>query len=172
MILITYQSKAVLNILENKKTYLAKPSISFKREYAALIDMLNLKCACPVFAVVKGRKQNTSGRVSGTVKFTLNVPDEYIKYTEFGTWADFMYACKFSKPYDYTKIATAFEEVNTRKYSHLIEELKNHKSQEHYKFPQAILEKIEPNWVVKYEVLPDNIKAINLVEKFANKFRK
>lgn len=65
MIIDTYQSGAVMRILQSGKIYRASPSISFKKEYAALIDMLDLHCECPIFGVVRGRKQNTGGRVSG-----------------------------------------------------------------------------------------------------------
>ena len=65
MIIDTYQSSAVMRILQSGEVYWAKPSISFKGEYAALIDMLGLHCECPIFGVVHGRKQNTGGRGSG-----------------------------------------------------------------------------------------------------------
>ena len=50
MIIDTYQSGAVMRILQSGKIYRASPSISFKKEYAALIDMLGLHCECPIFA--------------------------------------------------------------------------------------------------------------------------
>ena len=56
MIIDTYQSGAVMRILQSGKIYRASPSISFKKEYAALIDMLDLHCECPIFGVVRGRK--------------------------------------------------------------------------------------------------------------------
>ena len=49
MIIDTYQSGAVMRILQRGEVYWAKPSISFKGEYAALIDMLGLHCECPIF---------------------------------------------------------------------------------------------------------------------------
>ena len=55
MIIDTYQSGAVMRILQSGKIYRASPSISFKKEYAALIDMLDLHCECPIFGVVRGR---------------------------------------------------------------------------------------------------------------------
>lgn len=172
MILITYQSKSVLEILKSKKIYRAKQSIGYRREYGALIHMLDLKCLCPIFAVVKGRKQNTSGRVSGAVKFILDVPDDQIKFTEFSEWADFLYASKHTKPYDYTKLVPGCEEMTHRRYSEIIENLSNPLPQEQYRFPQAILEKIDPKWIVRYEILPNNKSAINFMENLFNKFRK
>jgi hypothetical protein len=90
MIIDTYQSSAVMRILQSGEVYWAKPSISFKGEYAALIDMLGLHCECPIFGVVRGRKQNTGGRVSGAVRIRLNVPREYVRLTEYTVWVDFM----------------------------------------------------------------------------------
>mgnify|MGYP000594568451 CR=1 FL=1 len=78
-----------MRILQSGKIYRASPSISFKKEYAALIDMLDLHCECPIFGVVRGRKQNTGGRVSGAVRIRLNVPREYVKLTEYTDWAIF-----------------------------------------------------------------------------------
>lgn len=87
MIIDTYQSGAVMRILQRGEVYWAKPSISFKGEYAALIDMLGLHCECPIFGVVHGRKQNTGGRVSGAVRIRLNVPKEYVRLTEYSVWS-------------------------------------------------------------------------------------
>ena len=61
MIVQTYQSKLVLRILKAGEIYRAKPNLSLG-EYDALIDMLGLKCECPIFAVIKGRRQNTGAR--------------------------------------------------------------------------------------------------------------
>ena len=98
MIIDTYQSGAVMRILQSGKIYRASPSISFKKEYAALIDMLGLHCECPIFGVVRGRKQNTGGRVSGAVRIRLNVPREYVKLTEYTDWADFLDNFKYTNP--------------------------------------------------------------------------
>lgn len=72
MIVQTYQSKLVLRILKAGEIYRAKPNLSLRGEYDALIDMLGLKCECPIFAVIKGRRQNTGGKVSGSVRLTLD----------------------------------------------------------------------------------------------------
>lgn len=87
-----------MRILQSGKIYRASPSISFKKEYAALIDMLDLHCECPIFGVVRGRKQNTGGRVSGAVRIRLNVPREYVKLTEYTDWADFLDNFKYHEP--------------------------------------------------------------------------
>lgn len=172
MILVTYQSATVLAILKKGETYTAKPSISYKGEYAALIDMLDLKCQCPIFAVVKGRKQNTQGRVSGAVRITLNVPNDKIKFTEYGVWADFLYAYQFAKSHDYSRLKPDCGEMTHRKYSGIIHNLKTPRPLGKYKYPQAIIEEIQPQWLVKYEQMPVTTKAINAVERLGNIFRK
>ena len=59
MIIDTYQSGAVMRILQSGKIYRASPSISFKKEYAALIDMLDLHCECPIFGVVRSEEHTS-----------------------------------------------------------------------------------------------------------------
>ena len=73
MTLQTYQSQLVLRTLKSGKTYRAKPNLKLQGEYGALIDLLGLHCECPVFAVVKGRRQNTGGRVSGSVLSLIHI---------------------------------------------------------------------------------------------------
>lgn len=173
MILETYQSVAVLDILKKGKTYYAKPSISFRGAYEALIDMLGLDCKCPVFAVVKGRKQNTGGRVSASVRLTLNVPNDKIKLTEYSVWADFLYCYKFTKPNDYTKLRPDCEEVSIRRYNDLMQGIKNQNKLANYRYPQAILECIEPDWLESYKLMSGNSnrKIQDFKEKVVNLFR-
>lgn len=152
MIIETYQSKAVLRILLGGDIYRAKPSLALKGEYAALMDMLGLKCECPIFGVIKGKGQKTFGKVSGTVKITLDVPDKYVYLTEFDVWADFIYAYKFSKPGNYKSLVPDCEEVSVRRYREIIAELGEQKKPGEYKYPQVILEKINPAWMKKYRV--------------------
>ena len=40
MIVITYQSKLVLRVLKSGETYRAKPNLSLRGEYDAMIDLL------------------------------------------------------------------------------------------------------------------------------------
>ncbi|MFI3206084.1 MAG: hypothetical protein R3Y33_02440 [Clostridia bacterium] len=171
MKLITYQSEVVLKILNQNIIYRAKPSISFKKEYACLIDMLKLDCACPVFAVVDGKKQNSSGRISSSVKLMLDVPDDQIKYTEFSVWADFMYASKFSKPYNYRKLMASSHDISFKHYQDLINKIETQLPCGNYQYPQAILEYIDPKWLVS----STNFKKtppISFIEKLGNLFRK
>ena len=87
MTVISYQSKLVLRILKAGETYRAKPNLTLRGEYNAMIDLLGLHCECPIFGVLKGKKQNTGGKVSGSVRLVLDVPDEYIHLTEYAVWA-------------------------------------------------------------------------------------
>ena len=174
MILETYQSKQVLDILKSGEIYRAYPSISFKGEYAALIKMLDLNCECPVFTVVKGRKQNSQGRVSSSVKLILDVPDDKIKLTEFGVWADFMYCFKFTKQNDFTKLRPDCNEIPVRKFVSIMEDLKTQRPLESYHYPQAILEYIDPKWLLDYKIINSHAKnsTWDFFEKITNIFRK
>lgn len=152
MILQTYQSKLVLRTLRSGEVYRAKPSLSLRGEYDALIDMLGLHCECPVFAVVKGKKQNTGGKVSGSVRLTLDVPDEHVRLTEYSVWADFIYAFKFSKPGSYKVLRPDCEEISVRRYNELMEDLKDQRKPGAYACPQAVLERIEPGWLKSVKI--------------------
>lgn len=156
MIVQTYQSIAVLQILQSGKVYRAKPSISFKGQYAALIDILNLNCECPIFAVVKGKKQNTGGKVSGKVRLTLDVPDSLVYLTEYSVWADFMYAFKSSQPNDYRKLDVRYNEIKQIDYDAMIADLKQQRNLDEYEYPQVILEKIHPSWLKKHKIISKN----------------
>ena len=162
MIVQTYQSKLVLRILKAGEIYRAKPNLSLRGEYDALIDMLGLKCECPIFAVIKGRRQNTGGKVSGSVRLTLDVPDKFIHLTEYGVWADFLYFSRFSKPDDYRKLMPDCDEITQQAYTDLIRDLTEQRPSRSYRTPQAVLEEILPEWVVSakkadHETLLDKI---------------
>ncbi len=172
MIVQTYQSQAVLNILKKGRIYRAKPSISFRREYAALIEILDLDCECPIFGVIKGRKQNTSGKVSASVKLTLDVPDKFVKLTEFSVWADFLYAIKFTKQGNYRSLKMEYEDITSKQLQKIIEDLKNQRDPSKYEVPQVILEKINPEWLIRYKNHYGKPSTMEKWEQFCNKFRK
>ena len=172
MIIDTYQSSAVMRILQSGKVYRAKPSISFKREYAALIDMLDLHCDCPIFGVVKGRKQNTGGRVSGAVRIRLNVPHEYVKLTEYTVWADFLDNFKYTSPKNYATILAGTDEVSSSAHARVVADLKNQRPLSKYKVPQAILEYIDPQWVVRYKIIHNTREQEDWKVNFLNRFRR
>ena len=154
MIVETYQSKYVLRILKSGEIYRAKPNLTLRGEYAALIDMLGLKCECPIFGVVKVKKKKTFGKVSGSVKLILDVPDKFVRLTEFSEWADFLYAYKFTKPGNYRSLLPGCEEVSDRRLAEIITNLKQQKKVSAYKSPQVVLEKINPVWLKHYQLLP------------------
>lgn len=160
-----------MRILQSGKIYRAKPSISFKKEYAALIDMLDLHCECPIFGVVRGRKQNTGGRVSGAVRIRLNVPPEYVKLTEYTVWADFLDNFKYTNPKDYTTIIVGTQDVTSTAHARVVADLKNQRKLSRYKVPQAILEYIDPKWVVRYKIISNTREQEDKKERFLNRFR-
>lgn len=153
MIVQTYQSKIVLKILQSGETYRAKPNLTLKGEYQALIDLLGLRCECPVFGVIKGKRQNTGGKVSGSVKLTLDVPEKMVHLTEYGEWADFLYVFKYTKPGNYRSLRPDCEEITVRDYNLLLEKLKTQKPLSEYKCPQVVLEKIHPAWLKSAKVM-------------------
>ena len=153
MKLLTYQSSVVLKILQRGELYRAKPSISFAGEYKALVDLLSMHCSCPVFCVVKGKKQNTGGKVSGTVQLKLDVPRESVKLTEYAVWADFLYAYKFTIQGNYRVLKAGCGEITAQDYRAILEDLKKQRTLNQYKYPQALLEEIEPKWLVGYKMM-------------------
>ena len=153
MTIVTYQSASVWRILKQNRVYRAYPSLKYKKEYAALIDMLGLHCVCPVFGVLPHRRQNTNGKVSAAYRLVLEVPDEQVKLTEYGVWADFIYYSQFSKPEDYTRLSADCTEITQKEYTALIEDLKAQRPEKTYKVPQAVLEEILPEWVVSAKAM-------------------
>ena len=157
MTLQTHQSQLVLRTLKSGKTYRAKPNLKLQGEYEALIDLLGLHCECPVFAVVKGRRQNTGGRVSGSVRLTLEVPDDQVHLTEYGVWADFLYAYKYTKPGNYRALRADCVEITFRRYSEILTDLRSQRPLSKYHCPQAVLEKIDPAWLKEVKIPKDTI---------------
>ena len=137
MIIQTYQSNLVLRTLKAGDVYRAKPNLGLRGEYDALIDMFGLHCECPIFAVIKGRKQNTGGKVSGSVRLTLDVPDDQIHLTEYSEWADFLYVFKYTRPGNYKSLRPDCEEISVRDYNQLIEKLKLQKKPSQYDCPRS-----------------------------------
>lgn len=153
MIVQTYQSKLVLKILKAGETYRAKPNLTLRGEYEALVDLLHLRCECPIFGVIKGKRQNTGGKVSGAVRLTLDVPEKYVRLTEYAVWADFLYAYKFTLPGNYRSLRPDCEEISVRQYNEILEDLKEQRPLGGYQCPQAVLEKIDPAWLKSAKVM-------------------
>lgn len=61
MTVISYQSKLVLRILKAGETYRAKPNLTLRGEYNAMIDLLGLHCECPIFGVARGKSRTPGG---------------------------------------------------------------------------------------------------------------
>lgn len=149
MLIETYQSKVVKNILASGREYRAKPNLSLRGEYDAMIELLGLHCECPIFGVLKGKKQNTGGKVSGAYRFTLDVPDREVRLTEYGEWADFLYAYRFTMPGNFRALRPDCEEITVRRYQEILEGIQTQKKPSQYETPQAVLERIRPEWVKK-----------------------
>lgn len=165
MIIQTYQSRLVLKTLEAGEIYQAKPNLLLKGEYQALIDLLGLQCECPIFGVVKGKKQNTGGKVSGSVQLTLDVPEEFVHLTEYGEWADFLYAYRYTVPGNYKSLRPDCEEITVRRYNEILENLKCQKKLSQYECPQAVLEKIDPAWLKNVKVMGEEGLLARLFQK-------
>ena len=153
MTVISYQSKLVLRILKAGETYRAKPNLTLRGEYNAMIDLLGLHCECPIFGVLKGKKQNTGGKVSGSVRLVLDVPDKYIHLTEYAVGADFLYAFKFTKPGNYKSLRPDCEELTVRRYNEILADLQEQRKPSQYQCPQVVLEKIDPAWLKSYHIV-------------------
>lgn len=165
MMIQTYQSKLVLKILNAGEIYRAKPNLTLKGEYEALIDLLGLQCECPIFGVVKGKKQNTGGKVSGSIQLNLEVPDELVRLTEYEEWADFLYAYRYTVPGNYRSLRPDCEEVTVRRYNEILDNLKCQKKLSQYECPQAVLEKIDPDWVKSVKVMGEDGLLARLFQK-------
>ena len=153
MTVISYQSKLVLRILKAGETYRAKPNLTLRGEYNAMIDLLGLHCECPIFGVLKGKKQNTGGKVSGSVRLVLDVPDKFVHLPEYGVWADFLYAFKFTKPGNYKSLRPDCEELTVRRYNEILADLQEQRKPSQYQCPQVVLEKIDPAWLKSYHIV-------------------
>ena len=153
MTVISYQSKLVLRILKAGETYRAKPNLTLRGEYNAMIDLLGLHCECPIFGVLKGKKQNTGGKVSGSVRLVLDVPDKYIHLTEYAVWADFLYALKIPKPGNNKTLRPDSEELTVRRYNEILADLQEQRKPSQYQCPQVVLEKIDPAWLKSYHIV-------------------
>ena len=151
IIVITYQSSIVLRILQSGKIYHAKRSLRFNEPYSALVDILQLHCACPIFGCLKFHRQCTNGRVSSSVKLTLDVPKEKVKLTEYSVWADFMYYIINQRPTHYSRVTGGSSEMTQKKLNKIIHSLKKQRNPWFYRVPQVVLEEIRPEWIIKYQ---------------------
>jgi hypothetical protein len=165
ILVITYQSTTVLKILKSNKIYRAHRNFRFDKAYSALSDILDLDCECPVFGCLALCKKRFDGKVSSSKKLLLNVPKKHLKLTEFSVWADFLYCQKFTKPKDYTAVATNTDEVQQRFLDTLMVDLRIQRRPSSYNVPQVIMKEIRPEWLItthtgKLLALTDTIKNL------------
>ena len=86
----------------------------------------------------------------------LEVPNEKVKLTDYPVWADFMFAMKYTNKSNYHKISmvSSETEVSQKMLDKMIRSLKEQKRPGEYKIPQAVMEEIRPEWLVKYKLHP------------------
>ena len=85
-----------------------------------------------------------------------------------------MYSFKFTKATDYSRLKPDCEEISVRRYQEIIADIKKQRPLSSYKFPQAILEEIQPDWLVSYKLMGggSNGRTETVKEKILNIFRK
>lgn len=88
----------------------------------------------------EGEKAEHRGKVSGSVRLVLDVPDKYIHLTEYAVWADFLYAFKFTKPGNYKSLRPDCEELTVRRYNEILADLQEQRKPSQYECPQVVLE--------------------------------
>ena len=150
MIVKTYQSHAVLNILKQGTVYYARRNLGFDAAYQGLIGLLGLHCAAPVFGYLKGRRSCTNGKISSSVLLILNVPADCVWLTEFNDWADYMYSVMHHTIAANRKMIIPNEEITQQHFNALQKSLQTQRDLNDYHIPQAVLEKIEPQWLLRY----------------------
>lgn len=101
----------------------------------------------------EGEKAEHRGKVSGSVRLVLDVPDKYIHLTEYAVWADFLYAFKFTKPGNYKSLRPDCEELTVRRYNEILADLQEQRKPSQYQCPQVVLEKIDPAWLKSYHIV-------------------
>ncbi len=90
--------------------------------------------------------------MSTSVLLTLDVPKEYVKLTEYGVWADFMFAMQYTKESNPLEIDISPDgEITQLRLNQIIADLQQQRRPWSYRVPQAILEEIRPEWLVRYK---------------------
>ena len=146
----TYQSKDVINMLNSGKTYYAIPtkgmfsSAGRDNPYIQIRKLFGLSHS-PIFGAFNTRdldKMIKSSEINTKDKelLTLSVPRDEIKVVEYYDWVDYIYALYDRKSFEIDSGITLEELEN------ILKEQKDIKS---YDEPQAIIDRIEPGWVIK-----------------------
>ena len=95
----------------------------------------------------------------------------YVKLTEYTDWADFLDNFKYTNPNDYSTIIVGSLDVKSSDHLRVVESLKHQRHLLQYKMPQAILEYIDPKWVVRYKVITNTREQEDRKEHRLNFFR-
>lgn len=165
MIIKTYQSKSVLMTLRNGQVHRARRNLRFEAPYSALADLFQMHCQSPVFGYVKGCRFCTDGKVSDSVLLTLDVPDDRVRLTEYNVWADYMdCVLHYTRPGHRGQVLPN-EEVSQRQFNQMQQDLLDQRPLQAYQIPQAVLEEIRPEWLVKVE------KDESLLSRLVNRLR-
>lgn len=146
----TYQSKDVVDRLNSGKTYYAIPtkgmfsSAGRDNPYIQIRKLFGLSHS-PIFGAFNTKdldKMIKSSEINTKDKelLTLSVPKDEIHIVEYYDWVDYIYALHDMK---------SFEEdsgITLKELENIIMEKRDLNS---YDEPQAIIDKIEPSWVVE-----------------------
>lgn len=174
--LLTRQSQQVKDILKSGTVYRASYSLSnqqLTKQYKALADYFGFK-SCPIFCIpenysnvfIKDGVVGAFGLTDNQINskpIILDVPVNEVRMMEFYDWCAFMHYTNDIK-YD-----DVFEYTREEALNHIDDYLGNISTQiidgkvYGYKYPQVIIDKIRPEWVVK-ESLDESL----LLEKTRN----
>lgn len=160
-----------MRILQSGKIYRASPSISFKKEYAALIDMLDLHCECPLFW--RGARQKAEYRWTrfGCGAHPSQCSARIREADEYTDWADFLDNFKYTNPNDYSTIIVGSLVVKSSDHLRVVESLKHQRHLFQYKCRSRFWEYIDPKWVVRYKVITNTREQEDRKEHRLNFFR-
>lgn len=147
---VTYQGKAVIDILRSGNTYIADYlKISYGRyqdEYKELSKLCNFN-NCPIFCVpleLESKFADISGSRGGETnkyRLILRIPTNEFKVIEYYDFSDYLYFSKYSE----TEIdrINAFNNIN-----HYVKVILNVADAE---YPEIVIDRIDPNWIIKQD---------------------
>ena len=142
--LYTIQHKTVLDTLLNGKTYIADYNHIFDKQYVPqykrLANLLELK-NCPIFcATAYSRNIINSSNINSTddkILLRLKVPKAFVKLHQYYDWSDYLYFDALDS-WDNSDISKSeLENLIKSQQIHDIHTV------------QAVIDKIEPEWLIK-----------------------
>lgn len=148
----TYQGSEVVDILNSGTTYYADYNKGiFKNAtdnpYRHLAKALSLS-NCPIFASTSKAKLDYMMEASGLdgeyTLLTLNVPRSEIKMTDYYDWTDYIYYY-VDQEEDIEMSKEEYEDYLRSKMTKL----------KGFTYPQVILDRIEPDWVISKSLMED-----------------